>query len=153
MALALPHYVKLQRGETTLALIAQDRQVGLLNEGLLTVAGLIALTLGTLWFDMLRGLTPQPPGGTTFVSLLFLIGPVVIGRFLRSPQVYVLTDQRLIVAEDDAIDLREITRLRVWNTRVVVHQGRARSAMTDLINPAAVAGLIRDAIAKDRLAP
>lgn len=152
MTATLPAHIKLQRGETALALIAQDRQVGLLKEALLTVAGLIALTLGTLWFDLLRGLSPEPPGGTTFVSLLFLIGPIVIGRFLRQPQVYVLTDQRLIVAEDDEIDLREITRLRVWATSVVVHKGRAGSALTDLINPSAVAALIRDAIAKDRLA-
>jgi hypothetical protein len=147
MIVALPPHVTLRAGERALALIPQDRQVGFLNEALLTVGGLIVLTLGTIWFNALRGLSPEAPGGSTFFSILFLIGPIIIGRFLRRPDVYVLTNQRLIVAEDDEIDLHDITRLRVWTTRVVIYSGRLKSRMTDLVNPPAVATLIRDAIA------
>ncbi|MFN4056672.1 MAG: hypothetical protein ACK4HW_00630 [Roseinatronobacter sp.] len=147
MIVALPPYVTLRAGERALALIPQDRQVGFLNEALLTVGGLIVLTLGTIWFNALRGFAPEAPGGSTFFSILFLIGPVIVGRFLRKPAVYVLTNQRLIVAEDDEIDLRDISRLRVWTTRVVVYSGRLKSSLTDLVNPPAVATLIRDAIA------
>lgn len=150
MALALPAYVTLQPGEQMLALIPQDRQVGLLVESLLTVAGLFALSVTMIWFDLLRGLGPRPPSGSTLFSVLFLLGPVVVGRVMRKPQVYVLTDQRLIVDEDDEIRLHDITRLRVWTTRVVIQSGRLRSRMTDLINPPAVATLIRDAIARNR---
>lgn len=148
--MALPPHVTLRAGERALALIPQDRQVGLLNEALLTVGGLIVLTLGTIWFNALRGLAPEAPGGSTFFSILFLIGPVIVGRFLRQPAIYVLTDQRLIVAEDDEIDLRDISRLRVWTTRVVVQSRQARSSLTELVNPPAVAALIRDAIAITR---
>ncbi len=148
----MPAYVTLQRGEKALALIAQDRQVGLLVEAILSIGLLGLLSLGTLGFQILTGLPLSAPSGNMLVSIAFLLGPVVVGRFLRRPQVYVLTTNRVIVDEDHDIPLRDITRIQVWNTRLSIRTGRLRHMLTDLINPPAVAGLIRDTIAMNRAA-
>ena len=145
----LPAHFSPQKGEEVVALIPQDRQVGFLLEAFLSVLGLLVLSGVFIGFDLLRGVTPTPPSGSTLASLAFLLGPVVLGRFLRRPGVYVLTDRRLVLAEDHEIALHDITRLRVWTTRVAIHTGRVRHMLLDLINPGAVAGLIRDTIARN----
>ena len=148
----MPAYVTLEPGERALALIPQDRQVGLLVEALVSVGVLGLLTLGTLGFHALTGQRMTGPSGNMLVSVAFLLGPVVIGRFLRQPQVYVLTTDRVIIAEDHDIPLHQITRLRVWNTRVTIQTGRLRHMLTDLINPPAVAALIRASVSVNRAA-
>jgi hypothetical protein len=148
----IPDYVTLAPGERALALIAQDRQVGLLVESLVSVGVLALLSCGTVVFHALAGQPITGPSGNVLVSMVFLLGPVVLGRFLRRPQVYVLTTNRVILAEDHDIPLHQITRLRVWNTRVTIQTGRLRHILTDLINPPAVAALIRDTIAMNRAA-
>ena len=148
----MPDYVTLEPGERALALIPQNRQVGLLVEALVSVGVLGLLTVGTYGFHALTGQKITGPSGNMLVSMAFLLGPVVIGRFLRKPQIYVLTSRRLIVAEDHDIPLDQITRLRVWNTRVTIQTGRLRHLLTDLINPPAVAALIRASASINRAA-
>jgi hypothetical protein len=149
----MPDYVTLAPGERALALIPQDRQVGLLVEALVSVGVLALLSMGTIGFHVLTGRPATGPSGNVLVSMVFLLGPVVVGRFLRRPQVYVLTTTRVIVAEDHDIPLHQITRMRVWNTRVTIQTGKLRHMLTDLINPPAVAALIRDTVARNRASP
>lgn len=148
----LPDYVQLRPNEQVRAVIAQDRQVGLLTESLAAVAGLfLFLSVPVIYMWMIG----QPIGamhssGMTGI-LITALAPVAVGRIWRRRVVYVLTDQRVIFGARDAVELRNITRIRVGFTRVVLLQGKARHALSDLIHPSAVAHLIRDCVAKGRV--
>lgn len=124
-----------------------DWEVRLLSEALFGVIGLLAVSLALTGFDLARGRPPEGLGGGMLATLVFLFGPLLVQRLMAARPVHVLTSERLIVAADQVIELRDIRRLRVWLTSVICTTRDGRIALTHLVNASAVAYLIRAAIA------
>lgn len=145
---ALPAHVILHPGEALRAVIAQDRQVQLLTDGILASAGLMLAMMLKMALDggLQRELSGLGSGMLT--TLVFLIGPLVIQRIFGARPAYALTTHRLILAEDDAIELRQIRRIRVWLTSVSLQTETRRVSLQHLPNAPAVARLIRDTLTR-----
>ncbi len=144
----LPSRIALQPGETPCALIAEDRQVQLLRDALLGVLSVMAAVLLTIALNTSLERSLSGPGTGLIMTFIFLFGPLLIQRVLGPRPVYMLTTHRLILAEDDAIDLRQVRRIRVWWTSVSLQTDNRSVALKNLANPPAVARLIRDTLAR-----
>lgn len=148
----LPAHVVFQRGEKVLALIRPDFQVQLLGEMLLGVLSLIGVVLLTIGVDYMQERPLRGVGSGLLFAAILMIGPILAQRILTPRPVYVLTQRRLIVNGRTSIPLDEITRLQVWLTGLYVHGSDQRGYLQHLINPAAVARLIRDTIGRQERA-
>jgi hypothetical protein len=144
----LPAHVTLQPGEGLRAVIAQDRQVQLLTDGILaTLLLMLAVVLKTLLDGGLqRELSGL--GSGLFTTFVFLAGPLLMQRIFGARPVYALTDRRLILAEDDAIELHRIRRIRVWLTSISLQTDTRLVSLQHLTNAPAVARLIRDTLTR-----
>lgn len=145
---ALPAYVTLQPGEGLRAVIAQDRQVQLLSDGLMATFGLMLAVLLKMALD--GGLQREFSGlGSGLITtFVFLVGPLLVQRVFGARPAYALTDRRLILAEDDVIELHRIQRIRVWLTSVSLQTDTRRVSLQNLPNAPAVARLIRDTLTR-----
>ncbi len=143
-----PVHLALRAGESLRAVIAPDRQVQLLSDALFAIFGLmLAVGLKSLLdLSLERELSGLGSGIAT--TIVFLLGPLVIQRIFGPRPVYALTNRRLILAEDDAIELHRIRRIRVWLTSVSLQTDTRRVALQHLSNAPAVARLIRDTLTR-----
>lgn len=140
--------ISLQPGETVRAMILQDRQVQLLRDGLLGTLGLtLAVTLTNL-LDTSLDRALSGPGSGLWMTFLFLFGPLLLQRVLGARPAYVLTDRRLILAEDNTIELRQIRRIQVWLTSISLQTDTRRVWLQNLTNAPAVARLIRNTMTR-----
>jgi len=144
----LPADVTLQPGEGVQAVIAQDRQVQLLTDGLLATFGLMLAVVLKIALDGGIGRELSGLGSGMFTTFLFLVGPLLIQRIFGARPAYTLTDRRLILAEDDIIELHQIRRIRVWLTSISLQTDTRRVWLQHLPNAPAVARLIRDTLTR-----
>ncbi|MFN7001988.1 MAG: hypothetical protein ACK4NW_01010 [Roseinatronobacter sp.] len=140
--------ISLQPGETLRAMILQDRQVQLLRDGFLVTLGVMLAVTLTILLDTSLDRALSGPGSGLLMTFLFLFGPLLLQRVLGARPAYVLTDRRLILAEDDTIELHQIRRIRVWLTSISLQTDTRRVWLQNLTNAAAVARLIRDTMTR-----
>lgn len=145
---ALPVHVTLQPGEGLRAIIMQDRQVQLLTDGIVATLGLMLAVLLKIALDSGLQRELSGLGSGLFTTLVFLVGPLVIQRIFAARPAYALTTRRLILAEDDIIELHQIRRIRVWLTSVSLQTDSRRISLQHLPNAPAVARLIRDTLTR-----
>jgi hypothetical protein len=145
--LDVPFALDLRPRERVVAVIMPDWEVRLLFEALFGVIGLLAVSLALTGFDLARGRPPEGLGGGMLATMVFLFGPLLVQRLMAVRPVHVLTNERLIVDADQVIELREISRIRVWLTSVICTTREGRVGLNYLVNASAVAYLIRGALA------
>lgn len=143
----LPFHLELHRGEEIIALIRPDFQVQVLGEALLGVLSLIGVVLFTMGLDYMLDRPMRGVGSGLTLTLALMVGPLLAQRILAPRPTYVLTSQRLIVNAETELPLGGITRLQVWLTGLFVQGAGRRVYLQHLINPGAVARLIRDTVA------
>ena len=145
----LPTHVVLQRGEQVRALIRPDFQVQILAEMLLGALTLIGVVLATIGVDYMQDRPLRGMGSGILFTTALIVGPIFAQRILTPNPVYVLTQRRLIVNGRTSIPLDEITRLQVWLTGIYIRGSGQSGYLQHLTNPAAVARLIHDTIARE----
>lgn len=150
MAGDAPDHISLLAGETTRALIQQDREVKFLREALAAMLGIGAVVVLFSLIDLIHQRPLQGLGGGMALTFAFLFGPLIYQRLFARPVPYLLTNQRLILGDDGALDLARVARLRVWLTSITIHAGGQKLRLVNLVNPPAVARLLRDTIAANR---
>ncbi|TVP72568.1 MAG: hypothetical protein EA339_06135 [Rhodobacteraceae bacterium] len=147
-----PDAIILRPGERLLAFIHQDREVQILRESLVALAIFTVIYTGPMLLDLAAGRAPKGGNLGLMLSMALLFGPILFQRAFAQTPPYVLTSQRLIVAEDDQIELRDIRRIRVWLSSLAIHTAQQKSVLVYLVNPPVVARLIRDTLAPERSA-
>ena len=140
--------ISLHPGERLVARVPQDREIAILFEALLGTLGLFIFSLAFLLFDSLRGVEEAGSSLGTLVTLGFLFGPIAAQRLMRPMPNYWLTNHRLVLDEQTAIALSDIRRIRVWLTRLTLRTHEKSYTLSLLVNPSAVAALLRDTIAR-----
>ncbi|MCC5993516.1 MAG: hypothetical protein JJT99_13460 [Rhodobacteraceae bacterium] len=150
MAGDAPDHISLLAGETTQALIQQDREVKFLREAVAAMLGIGAVVVLLIVIDLIHERPLQGLGGGMALTFAFLFGPLLYQRLFTRPVPYLLTNRRLILGQDGALELARIARLRVWLTSITIHAGGQKIRLVNLVNPPAVARLLRDTIAANR---
>ncbi|WP_296640132.1 hypothetical protein [Roseinatronobacter sp.] len=140
--------ISLHPGERLVARLPQDREIAILFEALLGTLGLFIFSLAFFLFDSLRGVEEVGSSLGTLVTLGFLFGPIAAQRLMRPMPNYWLTNHRLVLDEQTAIALSDIRRIRVWLTRLTLRTHEKSYTLSLLVNPSAVAALLRDTIAR-----
>lgn len=136
-------------GEHGIARIMPDATVGALNAGLELVGLFAAMALVSLVFGAAGGSSGGSAGA--LFSGAAIIAPMLWAWRSRRRQTWHLTSRRLLCNGRTEVALADITRIRVWPASVWLHRkAGSKVVLRDLINPAAVAGLIRDTIAANR---
>jgi len=140
--------ISLHPGETLVARLPQDREIAILFEALLGTLGLLVFSAAFFLFDSLRGVEKAGSSLGTLLTLGFLFGPIAAQRLMRPMPNYWLTNHRLVLDEQTAIALTDIRRIRVWMTRLTLRTHDKSYTLSLLVNPSAVAALLRDTIAR-----
>lgn len=140
--------ISLHPDEKLVARVPQDREIAILFEALLGVLGLFIFSAAFFLFDSLRGVEQSGSSLGTLVTLGFLFGPIAAQRLMRPMPSYWLTNHRLVLDEQTAISLSDIHRIRVWLTRLTLRTHEKSYTLSLLVNPSAVAVLLRDTIAR-----
>lgn len=138
--------IKLHPGERLIARVPQDREIAILVETLFGVIGLGVVSAYVFVFGD-GGETAGSSIGT-LVTFAFLLGPIAVQRVMRPMPVYWLTDRRLVLDETTSIALSDIRRIRVWLTQLTLRTDTTGHTLSLLVNPSAVAALLRDTIAR-----
>ena len=139
--------ITLHPGERLIAQVKQDREVAILSEALWGVMGLLAITTAFYLFDRASGPQAQRAWLGTLVTVAFMVGPIAAQRLFRPMPVYWLTDRRLVLDATTDVALADIRGIRVWLTGLTLRTDSKRHALRMLVNPFAVAALLRDTIA------
>lgn len=140
--------ISLQPGETLVARVPQDREIAILFEALLGILGLFVFSVAYLVYDGARGVAGAGSSLGTLVTLGFLFGPIAAQRLMRPMPSYWLTNRRLVLDERTEVALSDIRRIRVWLTGLTLRTDKASLKLSLLVNPSAVATLLRDTIAR-----
>jgi hypothetical protein len=140
--------ISLQPGETLVARVPQDREIAILFEALLGILGLFVFSVAYLVYDGTRGVAGAGSSLGTLVTLGFLFGPIAAQRLMRPMPSYWLTNRRLVLDERTEVALSDIRRIRVWLTGLTLRTDKASLKLSLLVNPSAVATLLRDTIAR-----
>ncbi|WP_296475171.1 hypothetical protein [Roseinatronobacter sp.] len=145
-----PDHIPLLAGERPVALIHQDRQLKSLRDGLVATFGLAGAVILFAALDLINNRPVQGMNWGLLATFVFLFGPIVQQRVFARPRPYALTDRRLILDDDGALDLDRVERLRVRLSSITIHLGGQKKRLVNLINAPAVARLIRDTAASHR---
>ncbi|MCC1481872.1 hypothetical protein [Roseibaca sp. Y0-43] len=140
--------ISLQPGETLVALVPQDREIAILFEALLGTLGLLVFSAVFFLYDSARGAAGAGSSLGTLITLGFLFGPIAAQRLMRPMPTYWLTDRRLVLDAQTSVPLSDIRRIRVWLTQLTLRTDKASHTLSLLVNPSAVATLLRDTIAQ-----
>lgn len=136
-------------GEHGIARIVPDAGVGALNAGLELVGLFAAMAMVNLVFGVSGGSSGSSSG--TLFSGVAVVAPMLWAWRARRRQTWHLTSRRLLCDGRTEVALADVTRIRVWPTSVWLHRkAGSKVVLRDLINPASVAGLIRNTIAANR---